>query len=113
MTNQQIPPDPGPWRVGEHYKIHVYEGDRPVATFHNPEDAQAAVDAYNSARHLIQMVKDAKVGQRQALRLVGANEGVFKTALEAGLTEAQARKVAGLPDDWQPANGAVGPEASK
>src|SRR3954463_16172050 len=35
------------WRVGNHYQIHVYEGDRPVATFHNPEDAQRAVQAVN------------------------------------------------------------------
>jgi hypothetical protein len=35
------------WRVGNHYQIHVYEGDRPVATFHNPEDAQRAVRAVN------------------------------------------------------------------
>jgi hypothetical protein len=39
----------GEWRVGEHYGIHVYEGDRPVATFHNSRDAYAAVDAHNAA----------------------------------------------------------------
>lgn len=33
----------GPWRVGNHYGIHVYEGDRPVATFHQPEDAAQCV----------------------------------------------------------------------
>jgi hypothetical protein len=31
--------------VGQHYGIHVYEGDRPVATFHNAEDARRAVEA--------------------------------------------------------------------
>ena len=36
-----------PWRVGEHYAIHVYEGDRPVATFHRAMDAEIAVTAYN------------------------------------------------------------------
>lgn len=35
------------WRVGSHYGVHVYEGDRPVATFFQAEDAQAAVDAMN------------------------------------------------------------------
>ena len=40
--------DTEPWRVGKHYGIHVYEGDRPVATFHRPEDAQRAVDAVNA-----------------------------------------------------------------
>lgn len=39
-----------PWRVGQHYSIHVYEDDRPVATFHTMEDAQLAVDAVNKER---------------------------------------------------------------
>ncbi len=37
-----------PWRVGSHYGIHVYEGDRPVATFHRPEDAARAVAALSA-----------------------------------------------------------------
>lgn len=41
------------WRVGAHYGIHVYEGERPVATFHDPADAQRAVDAINTARGLM------------------------------------------------------------
>ncbi len=44
----------GPWRVGRHYGIHVYEAsaagdDRPVATFHDPADAERAVRAVNAA----------------------------------------------------------------
>lgn len=39
----------GPWRVGNHYGIHVYEGDRPVATFHDPADAERAVQVVNVA----------------------------------------------------------------
>lgn len=39
-----------PYRVGTHYGIHVYQGDRPVATFHDPDEAQAFVDAMNAAR---------------------------------------------------------------
>jgi len=35
------------WRVGEHYGIHVYEGDRPVATFLTETDARMAVIAVN------------------------------------------------------------------
>lgn len=35
------------WRVGEHYGIHVYAGDRPVGTFHDPADALRAVTAVN------------------------------------------------------------------
>ena len=56
-TDPTLTPDPSPspevdraqrpWRVGVHYGIHVYAGDRPVATFHNAYDAAAAVDAIN------------------------------------------------------------------
>jgi hypothetical protein len=35
--------------VGEHYAIHVYEAERPVATFHTVADARRAVDAVNRA----------------------------------------------------------------
>lgn len=35
------------WRVGRHYDIHVYEGDRPVATFFTARDARRAVEAVN------------------------------------------------------------------
>lgn len=42
--------DSGPWRVGSSYRIHVYEGDRPVATFHRPEDAAEAVAAVAALR---------------------------------------------------------------
>lgn len=38
------------WRVGRHYGIHVYEGDRPVATFFREEDAREAVAEVNAAR---------------------------------------------------------------
>jgi len=58
------------WRVGTHYNIHNYEGDRPVATFFRSEDAQCAVTHHNEAHRLItkkekivefeQMVEDAK-----------------------------------------------------
>ena len=36
-----------PWRIGSHYGIHVYAGDRPVATFHYNEEAAIAVAAVN------------------------------------------------------------------
>ena len=45
-------PDPAEdqaWRVGTHYAIHVYEGDRPVATFHTVADADRAVNAVNDS----------------------------------------------------------------
>ena len=41
-----------PWRTGSHYGIQVYEGDRPVATFHTVADAHCAVVAYNEADEL-------------------------------------------------------------
>ena len=41
--------DAGGWRVGSHYAIHVYAGDRPVATFMSPDDARRAVNAVNCA----------------------------------------------------------------
>jgi hypothetical protein len=40
------------WRVGEHYGIHVYAGDRPVATFHTVADAKRAVEAVNEREEL-------------------------------------------------------------
>lgn len=42
------PCDCGQWRVGSKYGIHVYEGDRPVATFLRPDDAKLAVEAVNA-----------------------------------------------------------------
>jgi hypothetical protein len=39
----------GQWRVGNHYGIHVYEDQRPVATFHLEEDARRCVAAVNGA----------------------------------------------------------------
>ena len=51
------------WRVGSHYKIHVYEcsredgqpsdDDRPVATFHTVMDARAAVEAHNTRADVV------------------------------------------------------------
>ena len=38
------------WRVGEHYGIHVYCGDQPVATFFTPGEARRAVEAHNADR---------------------------------------------------------------
>jgi hypothetical protein len=40
----------GPWRVGTHYAIHVYEDQRPVATFLTAFDARVAVRDHNAAR---------------------------------------------------------------
>lgn len=50
-----------PWRVGQHYQIHVYEGDRPVATFHTAIDAWQAVRDHNAAADLCEAVERADV----------------------------------------------------
>jgi hypothetical protein len=45
-----------PWRVGQHYGIHVYAGDVPIATFHTVSDARRAVEDHNATddvRHLL------------------------------------------------------------
>jgi transcriptional regulator with XRE-family HTH domain len=55
LGHVETTPEAGPWRVGQHYRVHVYEvtegdgQDRVVATFLRPEDAAAAVDAFNRA----------------------------------------------------------------
>ena len=36
-----------PWRLGSHYKVHVYADDVPVATFFTTADAQLAIAAVN------------------------------------------------------------------
>lgn len=38
-----------PYRVGNHYGIHVYQGDRPVATFFDAAEAKRFVAAMNAA----------------------------------------------------------------
>lgn len=40
MSDETKPP--ARWRQGRHYPIHVYESDRPVATFLREEDARRA-----------------------------------------------------------------------
>jgi hypothetical protein len=42
-SSPEVPAEPALWRVGSHYGIHVYEGQRPVATFHTVLDARRCV----------------------------------------------------------------------
>lgn len=42
------PDELSPYRVGDHYGIHVYQGDRPVATFFREDEAAAFVAARNA-----------------------------------------------------------------
>jgi hypothetical protein len=44
-----VPEDVRPWRVGQHYGIHVYADDRPVATFFRADEAERAVNLHNAA----------------------------------------------------------------
>lgn len=48
---------PPPWRVGNHYGIHVYAGDEPVATFHSAVSAERAVAAVNGTAVPEQMLR--------------------------------------------------------
>lgn len=57
MPDTVTPDLAGQWRVGQHYMIHVYEGDRPVATFHTAADARAAVTAHNDHAALLAHVE--------------------------------------------------------
>jgi hypothetical protein len=43
-------PDTGEWCQGAKYPQHVYQGDRVVALYIDPDDAAEAVDAVNEAR---------------------------------------------------------------
>jgi hypothetical protein len=62
-------PEPA-WRVGDHYGIHVYAGDVPVATFHTAADAAVAVAAVNDRRvHPPRFADHAKVLFEVARRL--------------------------------------------
>jgi hypothetical protein len=41
LTNRKL------WRLGQHHKVHVYEGEEPIATFHKTENARQAVEDHN------------------------------------------------------------------
>lgn len=55
------------YRVGTHYGVHVYEGDRPVATFFDVAEAAAFVAAMNRAEAAVELPKqvaDAAIAPR-------------------------------------------------
>lgn len=64
------------WRVGQHYGIHVYQGGRPVATFHHAVDAAEAVRAVNA-------LADAEVAGRAAGPAWEEYEGLARDLQEA------------------------------
>lgn len=49
------------WRLGEHYRIHVYEDQRPVATFFEEADAKLAVEDHNDIDALRSAIREAKL----------------------------------------------------
>lgn len=79
-------PDSGPWRVGEHYGLHVYAGDTPVATFHRAEDAARAVAAINADTRVRALIAHMDSGVISVAALQHAltgepmPDGVYETA---------------------------------
>lgn len=69
------------WRVGEHYGIHVYEGDRPVATFHTAVDAHVAVQAYNAFGKVEPSAPETP-GEVGVLDVIEANANAQRAVLE-------------------------------
>ena len=53
------------YRVGRHYGIHVYQGDRPVATFVDPEEARAFVEAANAAMELARTYENSTFAESE------------------------------------------------
>ncbi len=49
------------WRQGRMFGIHVYEDDRPVATFTTEDDAMLAVSAVNVLAAVLNVVSTAKI----------------------------------------------------
>lgn len=46
------------WRQGRHCGIHVYEGDRQVATFHREEDAKRSCEALELLSRIVNDYED-------------------------------------------------------
>lgn len=57
-----------PYRVGNDYPIHVYQGDRPVATFFTAEEAKAFVDAVNRVESLPEPPRTWPVSTKEVRR---------------------------------------------
>jgi hypothetical protein len=67
------------WRLGNHYRIHVYDGDRPVATFHRGVDAAycvRAVHALEIAEKVLRRIASAAPGDNVAALIALASEGL-------------------------------------
>lgn len=86
------------WRVGRHYNIHVYEGERPVATFHSPDDARRCVEAVNtSAVSMREMA--AKVAEACEIDPRGMLSGTRMEAVHNGACRDIAHAIRAIPLD--------------
>lgn len=75
------------WRVGKHYGIHVYDGDRPVATFHLEEDAKRAVEAMDE-KPLLGLARTHELLQEISARMRISQNSVKGIALAEMCDEA-------------------------
>lgn len=78
------------WRVGSHYRVHVYDGERPVATFLREQDAAAAVAAHNAlepfgARRVLAVVRPPEQAQAYAVLARGLADSYGEEVALAGI----------------------------
>lgn len=57
------------WRVGTHYGIHIYEDDRPVATFFREDEARHAADLHNVTIATVQELTESEKIEAAAIYL--------------------------------------------
>jgi hypothetical protein len=82
---------PPRWRVGQHYGIHVYEDQRPVATFHTAADARRAVDAVNQ---LAQDDEPEQCAVERLERMLQANESATEFMRDSDLNRRRPQEMA-------------------
>jgi hypothetical protein len=82
---------PPRWRVGQHYGIHVYEDQRPVATFHTVADARRAVDAVNQ---LAQDDEPEQCAVERLERMLQANESATEFMRDSDLNRRRPQEMA-------------------
>lgn len=71
------------WRVGDTYAIHVYEDNRPVATFLKPLDATQAVLDHNNRDSA-----DRKDVERMEARIIELQDYLRNAESDAGMWKA-------------------------
>ena len=94
--NQNAPAGGGAselWRVGQHYRIHVYQGDRPVATFHREEDAARAVADRKRADLATRQRDELRAALEEARLQIEYLHGKFQSTGSGETTLARLRTV--------------------